>query len=318
MTNPLSYQQQMPANYSGVTIQITNPTVNATPQGAYCTAPQMQQMPALQIQPPRNEVPICYNNYENAEAIKPAVLDKAIQEAENIADKERIAPTETMQSPENIPTAQGDNIQNSYPPQYYMNNYNYVQNPQEKTFDKSIAESQPATTDINQQKADKTDIQEEDMSKSKEIIDNIDSRNAEEKKLEKEGKKTKVVTLTNEYIMSLENYLNNPNPEIRIMASKEILTRLDEDKSRYDDAALNALLNKMLQDPEKLVRIAAMSALSSQLASGNDYTVKLLEQIQQNPNSDKEDVLEAAEILLKRSAKTEIQYSPNETKGEQK
>lgn len=316
MTNPLSYQQQMPANYSGVTIQITNPTVNATPQGV--SAPQMQQMPALQIQPPQNEVPICYNNYENAEAIKPAVLDKAIQEAENIADKERIVPTETMQSPENIPTAQGNNIQSSYPPQYYMNNYNYVQNPQERTSDKSTAESQPATTDINQQKADKTDIQEEDMSKSKEIIDNIDSRNAEEKKLEKEGKKTKVVTLTNEYIMSLENYLNNPNPEIRIMASKEILTRLDEDKSRYDDAALNALLNKMLQDPEKLVRVAAMSALSSQLASGNDYTVKLLEQIQQNPNSDKEDVLEAAEILLKRSAKTEIQYSPNETKGEQK
>ena len=316
MTNPLSYQQQMPANYSGVTIQITNPTVNATPQGA--SAPQMQQMPALQIQPPQNEVPICYNNYENAEAIKPAILDKAIQEAENIADKERIVPTETMQSPENIPTAQGNNIPNSYPPQYYMNNYNYVQNPQERTSDKSTAESQPATTDINQQKADKTDIQEEDMSKSKEIIDNIDSRNAEEKKLEKEGKKTKVVTLTNEYIMSLENYLNNPNPEIRIMASKEILTRLDEDKSRYDDAALNALLNKMLQDPEKLVRVAAMSALSSQLASGNDYTVKLLEQIQQNPNSDKEDVLEAAEILLKRSAKTEIQYSPNETKGEQK
>ena len=31
----------------------------------------------------------------------------------------------------------------------------------------------------------------------------------------------------------LENYLNNPNNEIRVMAAKEILTRLDEDKSRY-------------------------------------------------------------------------------------
>ena len=95
------------------------------------------------------------------------------------------------------------------------------------------------------------------------------------------------------------------------MASKEILTRLDEDKNRYDDAALNALLNKMLQDPYKLVRIAALSALSSQLASGNDYTVQLLNNIQSNPNADREDVLQAADILLKMSAGTEIKQIPN-------
>ena len=110
--------------------------------------------------------------------------------------------------------------------------------------------------------------------------------------------------------MSLENYLNNPNSEIRLMAAKEILTRLDEDKNRYDDAALNALLNKMLQDPEKLVRIAALSAFSSQLASGNDYTVQLLTKIQNNPNADKEDVLQAADGLLKMSSRTEIRYTP--------
>ena len=94
------------------------------------------------------------------------------------------------------------------------------------------------------------------------------------------------------------------------MASKEILTRLDEDKTRHDDAALNALLNKMLQDPEKLVRIAALSAFSSQLASGNDYTIKLLTDIQNNPNSDKEDVLQAADGLLKMSSRTEVKYTP--------
>lgn len=145
---------------------------------------------------------------------------------------------------------------------------------------------------------------------SKEIIKELDEKNAEQKELEKNGKKTKVVSLTNEYIMSLENYLNNPNTDIRLMASKEILTRLDEDKSRYDDAALNALLNKMLQDPNKLIRIAAMSAFSSELASGNEYTVQLLNQIQQNPNSDPEDVLEASQILLKRSTSTEVRYIP--------
>lgn len=97
------------------------------------------------------------------------------------------------------------------------------------------------------------------------------------------------------------------------MAAKEVLTRLDEDKSRYDDAALNALLNKMLQDPDKLIRIAALSAFSSQLASGNDYTVELLTKIQQDPDADKDDVVQAADCLLKMAADTEIKYTPAPT-----
>ncbi len=95
------------------------------------------------------------------------------------------------------------------------------------------------------------------------------------------------------------------------MASKDILKRLDEDKGRYDDAALNALLNKMLQDPSKVIRVAALSAFASQLASGNDYTVQLLHNIQANPSADKEDVLQAADILLKMSGGTEIKNIPN-------
>jgi hypothetical protein len=94
------------------------------------------------------------------------------------------------------------------------------------------------------------------------------------------------------------------------MAAKEVLTRLDEDKDRYDDAALNALLNKMLQDPAKLVRVAALSAFASQLASGNEYTIKLLTNIQNNPNGDKEDALQAANSLLRMSSRTEIKYVP--------
>ena len=81
------------------------------------------------------------------------------------------------------------------------------------------------------------------------------------------------------------------------------MTRLDEDKDRFNDAALNALLNKMLQDPEKLVRVAALSAFTSQLASGNDYTIKLLNDIQADPNADKDDVVDAANILLKMSGR---------------
>jgi hypothetical protein len=187
----------------------------------------------------------------------------------------------------------------AYPPEYYIGGQSY-----------------PKADNVNflpqgMQKGEEEKVNEgiSGTDTSKEIISELDGRRAEEKELEKNGKKTKIISLTNEYIMSLENYLNNPNTDIRLMAAKEILTRLDEDKNRYDDAALNALLNKMLQDPNKLVRVAAMSAFASELASGNDYTVQLLKQIQQNPEADPEDVLEASQILLKRAATTEVKYT---------
>ena len=158
---------------------------------------------------------------------------------------------------------------------------------------------------------EKPEQTEQDFTKSSSIIKDIDSREQELKAEQKNAKQKRVVALTDEYIKSLENYLNNPNQEIRLMASKEILTRLDEDKSRFDDAALNALLNKMLQDPSKLIRVASLSAFNAQLASGNDYTIHLLNTIQQNPSADKEDVLQAADILLKMSAGTEVKYIPD-------
>ena len=151
----------------------------------------------------------------------------------------------------------------------------------------------------------------QDMTKSTGIIDDLDAREEQIKADKKNSKQKRVVALTDEYIKSLENYLNNPNDEIRLMASKEILMRLDEDKDRYNDAALNALLNKMLQDPSKLIRVAALSAFASQLASGNDFTVELLHNIQANPSADKEDVLQAADILLKMSGGTEVKNIPN-------
>ena len=199
--------------------------------------------------------------------------------------------------------AEKHELPNSYPQQYYINSYDNLSN------SKPSQLNNPANLNPNDavQTKDETEI---NTDTSQEIIAELDERYAAEKEQEKNSKKTKIVALTNEYIMSLENYLNNPNTDIRLMASKEILTRLDEDRDRYDDAALNALLNKMLQDPSKLVRIAAMSAFSSELASGNDYTVQLLSQIQQNPEADPEDVLEASQILLKRAATTEEKYIP--------
>jgi len=184
----------------------------------------------------------------------------------------------------------------AYPPQYYLNNYN--------------------TTNVNGKDAQNitpNDIENQngtDSTRSDGIINDINNRIDEQKEQKKNTKEKRIIALTDDYIRSLENYLDSPNDEVRLMASKEVLKRLDEDKNRYDDAALNALLNKMMQDPSKLVRIAALSAFSSQLASGNDYTVKLLQDIQSNPKSDKEDVMQAANALLKMSADVEIKDVP--------
>ena len=272
MTNPMYSSQP---NYSGVTIQIANPAVYAGGGG-------MDRVNSYGVSQPQ----ICpNNNYYPQPQNAPAVYTQ--QEA--------------------LP---------SYPPQYYLNNYNYQNNGTDARKNKEAsAENGLAAVRTDAENAVKQyepDIEEpQDFSKSKAVIDDLDARAAAEAEEKKNSKQKRVVALTDEYKKSLENYLNNPNDEIRLMASKEILTRLDEDKDRYNDAALNALLNKMLQDPSKLIRVASLSAFASQLASGNDYTVTLLHNIQQNPSADKEDVLQAADILLKMSAGTEVKNIPN-------
>lgn len=278
MTSSVNYpNQQFPA-YSGVTINISNPTVNAG-----CPN-NMLQSTGIQT--------------ENSNNLSAAPVTNPIQY--QIQPQQQTVETQDKTTPQ------------AYPPQYYLNNYNIQGNGK----DMLTAGAANNPNNVDSSTALKN-TQDTDMSSSNEIISDLDSRANEQKELEKNGKQKRVIALTNEYIMSLENYLNNPNTEIRLMAAKEILTRLDEDKERYDDAALNALLNKMLQDPEKLVRIAALSAFSSQLASGNDYTVKLLTDIQTNPESDKEDVIQAADILLKMSASTKIKYTPVQTLPEE-
>ena len=272
MTNPMYSSQP---NYSGVTIQIANPAVYAGGGG-------MDRVNSYGV----SQSQICpNNNYYPQPQHAPAVYTQ--QEA--------------------LP---------SYPPQYYLNNYNYQNNGTDARKNKEAsAENGLAAVRTDAENAVKQyepDIEEpQDFSKSKAVIDDLDARAAAEAEEKKNSKQKRVVALTDEYIKSLENYLNNPNDEIRLMASKEILTRLDEDKDRYNDAALNALLNKMLQDPSKLIRVAALSAFASQLASGNDYTITLLHNIQQNPSADKEDVLQAADIVLKMSAGTEVKNIPN-------
>ena len=361
MTNPMFNPQP---NYSGVTIQIANPSVYAGGGGMNTGRNNMNPEQGL-IYNPYGYIPYCQN-----------AGVRAINGMTNPA------------LPENYQTPQSA-IQSyqqpaAYPPQYYLNNYNYQNFPlpsEDGKNDEGVkagvnTNSKPALPSPDEQKNggvnegvnDRADLkspenaengeakalkneplnpsnvqtpetlglqnkdgvntenkeknlgkagnnttnaQERDMTKSTDIINDLDNRAAEAEAEKKNKTKEGIVPLTDEYIKSLENYLDNPNDEIRLMAAKEILTRLDEDKDRYDDAALNALLNKMLQDPSKLIRIASLSAYASGLASGNDYTVTLLHNIQQNPNADKEDVLQAADILLRMSAGEEVKDIPN-------
>ena len=320
MTNPMINPQQ--PNYSGVTIQISNPAVNL---GRNCSIPNTPQ--GYQVQGYQD---IPQGVYQVPQAQIGAIPQKEIYGYAT-----------------NPQMVQQPNGFQAYPPQYYLNNYNYQGNGKavEDTVNKSDIEAinkelenlknSPETTGAPQQinNSDEKAIQndemnsdgtalkhydtgenkdeKQDMTKSSGIIDYLDAREEQMKTDKKNSKQKRVVALTDEYIKSLENYLNNPNDEIRLMASKEILMRLDEDKDRYNDAALNALLNKMLQDPSKLIRVAALSAFASQLASGNDFTVELLHNIQANPSADKEDVLQAADILLKMAGGTEVKNIPN-------
>ena len=340
MTYPINYQNQQNPASSGITINITNPSINPVhPSGVqvcqHCTNPIMPNQPNSFEQcntHPQNYYQYPANPYYRNDTENLANKNNATQDVKNhqATETNEIISTDKIEHSENTNRTQTNKASENgysqaYPQQYYLNNYNYIQTPEKPVAEKQITKEQGTHPIDNQSPATKENLvaeqdfnanqlanetQNDDMEVSKEIIRNLDERNAEQKELEKNGKKVRVVALTNEYIMSLENYLNNPNNDVRLMAAKEILTRLNEDRDRYNDAALNALLNKMLQDPEKLIRIAAMSAFSSQLASGNDYTVKILTDIQKNPNSDKEDVLEAANILLMRSATTEVRYQP--------
>ena len=329
-------------NYSGVTIQIANPAVNVNPYGANCPQNEIRMntgnstfaenqaitFPYNDINNPNGQF-LTQNNPQNR-AISPYLTQygtngRPYHNGLNSQTKGII--------PGNSNAVQQDTgFNQAYPAGYYINNYNV---PPKAT--KTILEGNanntasnngksgnvnspnytderninPEVTNLYKDYADTIKIKTpEDMTASNNIINDLNERNAEIKEANKNTKEQKVFALTDEYIKSLENYLDNPNDELRLMASKEVLTRLDEDKDRYDDAALNALLNKMLQDPSKLVRLAALSAFASQLASGNDYTVQLLQNIQSDPNGDKEDALQAADILLKMSAGVEVKNVP--------
>ena len=128
----------------------------------------------------------------------------------------------------------------------------------------------------------------------------VKNNNAEKKTNENKSK----VNLTDDYIRNLENYLSSQDPKVRLMGAKELLERFREDESRASDKALNALLNKTIQDPNNTVKFVGLTILDAGYSKGNDETVKILKNIQQDAlNQYGEDSLLASQILLKMSAK---------------
>ena len=144
-----------------------------------------------------------------------------------------------------------------------------------------------------------------------------------DEKDEKKTEKRQVVELTDDYIKTLENYLNSQDTEVRLMGAKEVVNRLTEDPSRKDDPALNALVNKMLQDPSSTIRAIALSLIDSRTASGNDYTVNVLKKMQTSKEGFGQDSLQATSALLKMAGQTaekevEVKAPPKKDEKQEK
>lgn len=179
------------------------------------------------------------------------------------------------------------NSNNSYAqPMAYPPNY-YLQQPQ-PTPSSAVAQSYLANTPIKEETKTES-AQKEPENKE-------------------ETHKENIVQLTDEYIKTLENYLNNQNPKVREMGMKELLERFKEHKSRKNDIALTNLLNKALQDGSKSVRFLALAALDAGYAQGDELTTKILEKMQSSKEVFGEDAMMASEILLQKAGnKVEIE-----------
>ena len=120
----------------------------------------------------------------------------------------------------------------------------------------------------------------------------------------KDTPKKNIVLLTDEYIKTLENYLRNDNPDIKLMAAKELMTRFREDESRKTDQALINLLNLTLQSKYSPVKMVGMSIIENGWTRGDQFTQQLLAQIQQSNTGYGLDALDAANAALKSAGET--------------
>lgn len=250
---------QIPANASGVNIQIFNPTVGTPGSTNNINAP-------------------CYpaNYYTNTVGI-----DGKMNSNERSADTGN----------NNNGTVTGTNSSNS------KDNGN---------IDNSKASSDTAKDSQNNNGSDNKITAEKTNTNT--TVDTTEKKKTE---------KRKIVELTDDYIKNLETYLNSQDKQVRLNAAKEVYARLEEDDSRFDDKALTALVNKMLQDPSREIRFLALTALDGRICKGDDFTVGVLQKMQTN-NDDplNQEAADASNILLKMSAREvekefEVKDKPN-------
>ena len=197
--------------------------------------------------------------------------------------------------------------QNQIPimPYYPLNYNNMVQQP------KSLLPSgMNAVGENNINNAANTKTNE--TTKTTETNKETETKEKEDKE-NKENKK--IVPLTDDYIKSLENYMNNENPKVRLIAVKDLLERFKEDENRKDNPSLIALLNKALRDTSSAIRFLALTILQVGYSVGNDETVQLLKEIESS-NKDKfgQDSTLASEILLKMAQPEAVEKTEEGTK----
>lgn len=254
---------------------------NQIPQ-AVTSAYTKPVQPQVQSAVPQQPAPVAQQNY----ATPPAVAPQA-------PANYNIAP---QQQSVQVPNYSGVNIQIFNPsvtppganaPVYNVNAPSYQTAP--------AAQSYPANY-YTQQLAKPQEEVKNVTNTTTNTTNNIDNS--------KKTEKRKIVQLTDDYIRNLENYLNSQDKELRFMGAKEVIARLEEDETRKDDKALNALINKMLQDPYSKVKFLAMAALQSRMATGDALTVQLLTHIQNSSSGYGQDSLMASDILLKMSGQT--------------
>lgn len=126
--------------------------------------------------------------------------------------------------------------------------------------------------------------------------------------------KKRVTILTDEYLQKLDKMLDGNDTTLREYAASEVVKRFQEDKTRMDDKALNALVNKMLLDPyDHKVRGRGLMLLDTNLASGDDNTMAVLDKISQDPNLQDRDKGKIETCKLQLSAKTTLVNTPVST-----
>ncbi len=170
-----------------------------------------------------------------------------------------------------------------YYPQPYFNN-NVTSQPQQQV----------------QQQSQQIPQAEEQNSQAAQPIANTPISEKTEGTKENESSKP-IVELTDDYIKTLENFIRSNDATVRKSGIGQIIKRFEEDKSRYDDPALTALLNIALQDPDSSNRLLAMSPIAAGCAHGDKNTVKLLQELQKSDKLYGQEAKMATDALINTS-----------------